>query len=114
MRPSLRRLIDDISRAARPKYARGLTPPAFEPKSHLARCLYQLRTKDKDIEKNIYLNQLKDADPDIFYKLCLEHLTECAPLLYTPTVSISNNLSTNFECADRRMIAGRRCLSALF
>lgn len=94
MRSSQRRLIDAVCRTARPRYARGLTPPAFEPKSHLARCLYQLRTKDKDIEKNIYLNQLKDADPDIFYKLCLEHLTECAPLLYTPTVRLLDGYVT--------------------
>ena len=53
---------------------------------HFLRCLAQLRSKDKDIEKNIYLSQLKDADLNMFYKLCLAHMSEVTPLIYTPTV----------------------------
>jgi hypothetical protein len=34
----------------------------------------QLRSKDKDIEKYIYLSGLKDADPNMFYELCLNHM----------------------------------------
>lgn len=68
------------------------------------RCLNQLRSKDKGIEKYIYLSQLKDADHNMFYKLCLDHMSvsstrilanhehslimhqEITPLIYTPTV----------------------------
>lgn len=71
---------------ALPKLARGLTPPTLDDKVHYMRCLAQLRSKDRDIEKNIYLNQLKDADPNMFYRLCLAHMSEITPLIYTPTV----------------------------
>lgn len=69
---------------ARPKH--GLTPPALDDANHVARCLAQLRSKDKNIEKYIYLSALKEQDPHMFYKLCLEHMSEFTPLIYTPTV----------------------------
>jgi len=46
----------------------------------------QLRSKDKDIEKYIYLSGLKDADPNMFFELCLNHMPEITPIIYTPTV----------------------------
>jgi len=65
---------------------RGLTPPALQDAVHTLRCLAQLRSKDKSIEKYIYLSGLKDHDPHMFYKLCLENMPEITPLIYTPTV----------------------------
>ncbi|SRR6266550_5165976 len=65
---------------------RGLTPPALQDAVHALRCLAQLRSKDKSIEKYIYLSGLKDHDPRMFYKLCLENMPEITPLIYTPTV----------------------------
>lgn len=53
---------------------------------HAQRTLEQLRGKDRDIEKNIFLSQLKATDENLFYKLALEHMTEVTPLIYTPTV----------------------------
>jgi malate dehydrogenase (oxaloacetate-decarboxylating)(NADP+) len=70
--------------APRPK--RGLLPPAFNDSVHTQRCLSQLRSKDKSIEKYIYLSALKDQDPNMFYKLCLDHMSEFTPIIYTPTV----------------------------
>lgn len=35
----------------------------------------QLRSKDKDIEKYIYLSQLKHADENMFYRLCMANLS---------------------------------------
>lgn len=75
----------------------------MEASVHKLRCLNQLRSKDKNIEKYIYLSQLKDADTNMFYNLCLEHMSvsagslylghsvlniaqEMTPLIYTPTV----------------------------
>lgn len=75
-----------VTAVKRPALARGLTPPTLDQNVHFLRCLAQLRSKDKDIEKNIYLSQLKDADPSMFYKLCLAHMSEITPLIYTPTV----------------------------
>ncbi|KAH9916999.1 malic enzyme [Epithele typhae] len=69
---------------ARP--AKGLLPVAFNEDVHYARCMAQLRSKDKDIEKNIYLTQLKDADLNTFYRICLNNMAEITPLIYTPTV----------------------------
>lgn len=64
----------------------GLTPPALNASIHAQRCLAQLRSKDKSIEKYIYLSDLKNEDPSIFYKLCLENMVEITPIIYTPTV----------------------------
>ncbi|EMD35637.1 hypothetical protein CERSUDRAFT_85576 [Gelatoporia subvermispora B] len=69
-----------------PAPKRGLTPLALDESVHTVRCLNQLRSKDKSIEKYIYLFQLKDADPRMFYKLCLANMSEITPLIYTPTV----------------------------
>ncbi|KAI0754223.1 malic enzyme [Daedaleopsis nitida] len=68
------------------KPAHGYLPPAFDENIHAQRCLAQLRSKDKDIEKYIYLSQLKDADQSMFYRLCLANMSEFTPLIYTPTV----------------------------
>lgn len=35
----------------------------------------QLRSKDKPIEKYIYLAQLKSSEPQLFYKLCLDNMS---------------------------------------
>ncbi|KAF8888529.1 hypothetical protein BD779DRAFT_1672209 [Infundibulicybe gibba] len=69
---------------AKPKH--GLTPPALEDSIHARRCLAQLRSKDKAIEKYIYLSALKNEDPSMFFKLCLENMAEFTPIIYTPTV----------------------------
>ena len=70
--------------ASKPKH--GLLPPAFEESSHVLRCLEQLRSKDQNIEKYIYLSSLKECNPQMFYKLCLENMSEFTPIIYTPTV----------------------------
>jgi malate dehydrogenase (oxaloacetate-decarboxylating)(NADP+) len=66
--------------------AHGLAPPAFDAATHAARTLAQLRSKDKDIEKNIFLTQLRAYDENLFYKIAVENVTEVTPLIYTPTV----------------------------
>jgi malate dehydrogenase (oxaloacetate-decarboxylating)(NADP+) len=70
----------------KPPPPQGLLPTAFSHAVHLQRALLQLRSKTTDIEKNIFLSQLKDADVDTFYKLCLANMSEITPLIYTPTV----------------------------
>ncbi|KAJ3515543.1 hypothetical protein NLJ89_g1685 [Agrocybe chaxingu] len=78
---------------------RGLVPAAFDRDVHTERCLLQLRSKDKGIEKYIYLSYLKNEDPAMFYKLCLEHMAEITPLIYTPTVG---DACVNFSHIFRR------------
>lgn len=70
--------------AGPPKH--GLIPPVLDHDVHVLRCLDQLRSKDKNLEKYIYLSYLKTEDPHMFYKLCLEHMSEITPIIYTPTV----------------------------
>ncbi|KAI0282790.1 malic enzyme [Russula aff. rugulosa BPL654] len=69
-----------------PPPPRGLFPAAYDDASHTARCLAQLRSKDKPIEKYIYLSQLKHTNEDLFYRLCLANMPEFTPIIYTPTV----------------------------
>ncbi|KAG5650459.1 hypothetical protein H0H81_012181 [Sphagnurus paluster] len=72
--------------SAPPKPKRGLIPPELNDEVHAARCLAQLRSKDKNIEKYIYLSMLKEQDPPMFYRLCLAYMSEFTPIIYTPTV----------------------------
>ncbi|KAF8955328.1 hypothetical protein BDZ97DRAFT_1907703 [Flammula alnicola] len=69
-----------------PPPKRGLVPPVLDSDIHTLRCLAQLRSKTSDLEKYIYLSHLKTDDPSMFYKLCLDHMPEITPLIYTPTV----------------------------
>lgn len=71
---------------APPKPKRGLAPPALDESLHAVRCLEQLRSKDKQLEKYIYLSMLKEQDPAMFYRLCLSNMSEFTPIIYTPTV----------------------------
>ena len=66
---------------APPQPPHGLTPPVLDVDGHTVRCLEQLRSKDKGIEKYIYLSQLKDADQNMFYKICLSHMSVSTALL---------------------------------
>ncbi|THH21147.1 hypothetical protein EW146_g360 [Bondarzewia mesenterica] len=71
---------------APPPPPRGSLPAAHNDAVHAIRCLAQLRSKDKDIEKFIFLSQLKHADENMFYRLCLANMAEFTPIIYTPTV----------------------------
>ena len=65
----------------------GLTPPAVEsPDVQLARCLRQLASKEKSIEKYLYLSGLRNSNVHLFYRLVTQHIKDIAPLIYTPTV----------------------------
>ncbi|KAJ7149425.1 hypothetical protein C8R43DRAFT_502817 [Mycena crocata] len=85
MTPS-RDLIFSPSSTASHLASRGIKPPALTDSTHARRCLEQLHSKDTAIEKYIYLSALKSHDPEMFYRLCLEHMAEITPLIYTPTV----------------------------
>ncbi|EAU86040.2 malate dehydrogenase [Coprinopsis cinerea okayama7 len=61
-------------------------PPYLFNTDHAQRVLAQLRSKHNGLEKYIYLNGLKERDPNLFYELLLANMLEMVPILYTPTV----------------------------
>ncbi|KAJ7240589.1 hypothetical protein C8J57DRAFT_1562707 [Mycena rebaudengoi] len=73
---------------APPQPAHGLTPPTLYASAEIQamRCMKQFMSKDTNIEKYIYLSALKEQDPHMFYRLCLEHMSLFTPIIYTPTV----------------------------
>ncbi len=50
------------------------------------RVLSNLRGKDSNIEKYIYLNDLLERNQRLFYRMLVDHIGEIMPLVYTPTV----------------------------
>lgn len=70
-------------------------PPYLFNTNHRERCLAQLRSKSSGLEKYIYLNGLKERDPNLFYDVLLGNMMEIIPILYTPTVLL---VSTPYLC----------------
>ncbi len=66
---------------------RGLLPPAIGTMdTQIERVLANMRRKESDIEKYIFLSALQDRNERLFYRLIMENFQEIMPLVYTPTV----------------------------
>lgn len=66
---------------------RGLLPPKIVSADiQLDRTLKNLRRKENNIEKYIFLTALQARNERLFYKLVINHIEEIMPLIYTPTV----------------------------
>lgn len=66
---------------------RGLLPAAVgSMDTQTERVLANLRRKNSNIEKYIFLSALQDRNERLFYRLALENFQEIMPLIYTPTV----------------------------
>ena len=71
----------------------GLIPPAVESQeTQMKRVLQQLSFKDSPIGKYRYLSSLRASHIDLFFRLFVEHITEIAPIFYTPTVGTAASL----------------------
>ena len=66
---------------------RGLLPPAICPQPlQLERVMANLRRKDSDIERYIFLSALQGRNERLFYRALIDHIDELMPVVYTPTV----------------------------
>ncbi|SDZ03756.1 NAD-dependent malic enzyme [Nitrosomonas sp. Nm33] len=77
-----------FSREERKQFGlRGLLPyKVTDIKTQQERVLGNLRRKNSDIEKYIFLNSLLERNQRLFYRTMIDHLDEIMPLVYTPTV----------------------------
>lgn len=66
---------------------RGLLPPRVNSQEQqVERVLENLRRKESDLERYIFMMALQDRNETLFYRLILDHLEELVPIIYTPTV----------------------------
>lgn len=66
---------------------RGLLPPAVgSMETQTRRVLANMRRKESDIEKYIFLSALQERNERLFFRLIMENFREIVPLVYTPTV----------------------------
>ena len=66
---------------------RGLLPAAVSTHDQqVARTLENLRRKDSDIERYIFLSSLQGRNERLFYQTVISHIEEMMPIIYTPTV----------------------------
>lgn len=65
---------------------RGLVPAArISLKVDVERCMNQMRSKETDLEKYIYLHGIQDVSERLFYAMLTTHTAEVMPIVYTPT-----------------------------
>ena len=68
-------------------HLRGLLPYAvMTMQEQVDRVLWNMRRKENDIEKYIFLSALQDRNETLFYRTVLDNIDEVMPLIYTPTV----------------------------
>ena len=79
--------INIAKNAATTKLLAKVPPPAFSQATHRSRCLAQLRSKNNNLEKYIYLNGLKDRDPTLFYTLLYDNMRESTPGIFSINLS---------------------------
>jgi len=88
LRDALRNKGTAFSEKERDRFGlRGLLPPrVFKMSQQVERALRQLRRKESDLEKYIFLTALQQRNETLFFRLLLDHLEETMPIIYTPTV----------------------------
>jgi malate dehydrogenase (oxaloacetate-decarboxylating)(NADP+) len=66
---------------------RGLLPYAIATQEiQKERVIENIRKKDSNIEKYIFLSALQDRNERLFYKVVMDYMPELLPIIYTPTV----------------------------
>ena len=77
-----------FTREEREEYGlRGLLPYTVSSQEvQVQRVMGNLRRKEFDIERYIFLSSLQDRNERLFYRTLVQHFVEIMPLIYTPTV----------------------------
>lgn len=66
---------------------RGLVPyNVADLETQKMRVLENMRRKEHDIERYIFLTALQERNQTLFYRTVIDHIEEIMPLIYTPTV----------------------------
>ncbi|CAH8619209.1 unnamed protein product [Heterobilharzia americana] len=68
----------------------GLLPPSvLTMDQQVLKMLANLKNINDNLQRYIYLTSLQDRNEALFYKLVIEHVEYCMPLIYTPTVGLA-------------------------
>lgn len=66
----------------------GLLPPVIESlELQCVRAYEAYKRKGDDLERHIFLRALQDTNETLFYALLYRHISEMAPIIYTPVVA---------------------------
>ena len=66
-----------------------VTSVAFCQEVQVDRCILNIRSKESELAKYIYLTSLQDRNERMFYRVLLEHFDELLSIVSTPTVRIA-------------------------
>jgi malate dehydrogenase (oxaloacetate-decarboxylating)(NADP+) len=69
---------------------RGLLPPRIFSQAERAKhVMNNVRRKPDNLEKYLYLIGLQDRNEKLFYRVCVDNITELSPIIYTPIVGLA-------------------------
>lgn len=81
---------------------RGLLPARIGTMdTQVERVLANMRRKESDIEKYIFLSALQERNERLYYRLIIENIREIMPLIYTPTVGQACKEFANIYRGDK-------------
>lgn len=92
-----------FTKEEREKYGlRGLLPGKIGTmETQVSRVLANLRRKESDIEKYIFLSALQERNERLYYRLIIENIREIMPYIYTPTVGQACREFANIYRGDK-------------
>jgi malate dehydrogenase (oxaloacetate-decarboxylating)(NADP+) len=65
----------------------GLIPHVMESlETQCARAMKMINSRSTNVDKYLYLSNLKDQNTDLFYRVLIDNVRELMPLVYTPTI----------------------------
>ncbi|VDP64020.1 unnamed protein product [Schistosoma mattheei] len=68
----------------------GLLPPSvLTLDQQVSKMMANLKNMNDNLQRYVYLTSLQDQNEALFYKLVIEHVEYCMPLIYTPTVGLA-------------------------